>query len=300
MLKQQIERADVDKIKCFNFDCDEAVSKKKIESIMKVHNVGGDLLEKYERFKEKKANDSDPLIRWCTKPGCDTTIRAENTDATKLTCPTCSTEVCYQCKEPWHGEDVTCDEAIEQQMEGWAEETRVNIQACPLCKSKIEKNKGCNHMTCAFCEYEFCWGCGKSATQADRHFEPGRGCGVEMMDESIRPGDRGNRGCSLLKVLKYTGLGILAIIGYPFALVFGFPGYIGYVFYKNSAERNGCVRILAAILGVFLGLLLNAIFIPFAIIITLGFLANWPLNYCCTYCCITDDNVGEEENRRRA
>ena len=44
-------------------------------------------------------------------------------------------------------------------------------------------------MTCAFCKYEFCWACGASATTADRHFDIGRGCGVEMMDESVKPGD---------------------------------------------------------------------------------------------------------------
>ena len=42
-------------------------------------------------------------------------------------------------------------------------------------------------MTCAFCGYEFCWACGESATMADNHFA-GNGCGVEMMDEAVKPG----------------------------------------------------------------------------------------------------------------
>ncbi|TPX75898.1 hypothetical protein CcCBS67573_g02826 [Chytriomyces confervae] len=34
-----------------------------------------------------------------------------------------------------------------------------NTKECEKCQSTIEKNGGCNHMTCRKCKYEFCWVC---------------------------------------------------------------------------------------------------------------------------------------------
>jgi len=43
-------------------------------------------------------------------------------------------------------------------LEGWAEGNK-DVKKCPKCKILIEKNGGCNHMTCPKCEVHICWRC---------------------------------------------------------------------------------------------------------------------------------------------
>jgi len=33
------------------------------------------------------------------------------------------------------------------------------VKLCPNCRTKTEKNLGCDHMKCNFCQYEYCWIC---------------------------------------------------------------------------------------------------------------------------------------------
>ena len=35
----------------------------------------------------------------------------------------------------------------------------LGIKLCPACKSPIQKNLGCRHMTCSECKHNFCWKC---------------------------------------------------------------------------------------------------------------------------------------------
>jgi hypothetical protein len=44
-----------------------------------------------------------------------------------------------------------------------------HTKPCPQCRTAIEKNLGCNHMTCKKCGYEWCWLC--NATYTPGHYQ---------------------------------------------------------------------------------------------------------------------------------
>jgi E3 ubiquitin-protein ligase RNF19A len=68
---------------------------------------------------------------------------------------------------------------MEKKFQGWAS-GNINISYCPKCKTRVEKVEGCNHMTCYFCQFQWCWICG--GTYTDDHYVPINpfGCGNQQ------------------------------------------------------------------------------------------------------------------------
>ena len=198
-------------------------------------------------------------------------MRAENSDVKFLTCPTCGTEVCFNCRNTWHGENVSCKDALQGDLEEWVTKNKDNVSFCPCCKTRIEKNMGCNHMTCGFCSYEFCWACGGSASHADRHFS-GNGCGVEMMDTTVKPGDHLRRFSGLQgiknKIKNFfavlCGL-ITLVILYPLWLVFFAPIMMCVIGSEATRSSPLCGKLITILLMFMLGLILDICFIPLAL-----------------------------------
>lgn len=88
---------------------------------------------------------------------------------TELTC-LCGERICFKCGNEGHF-PATC-----QMAEEWLNNEKsdsanlqyikLNCEPCPKCKTQIEKNAGCQHMTCKKCLHEYCWVCKKPVAHA--------------------------------------------------------------------------------------------------------------------------------------
>jgi len=74
-------------------------------------------------------------------------------------CQSCQVEFCFECGKAPHM-PASCKALVEWEgIYGTSDfYVRKNSKPCPGCHAPIEKNQGCNHMTCR-CGVEFCWLC---------------------------------------------------------------------------------------------------------------------------------------------
>lgn len=155
-LKDKINSSNVLDIKCPD-SCGYIFKEEDIKEILLKDS---NLYDRYVKFKKIVILNQDPNLRWCIKPGCNTFIKCSS-NKSKVICPTCNFLMCFKCKGVWH-DKITCEKALEEEFKMY--EKKIGVKFCPKCKSRIEKNGGCNHMTCVQCKYQFCWICRRKYT----------------------------------------------------------------------------------------------------------------------------------------
>ncbi|PAA88544.1 hypothetical protein BOX15_Mlig030936g3 [Macrostomum lignano] len=186
--------------------------------------------------------NGDPNKKTC--PQCNMVTKNPNEKASKrlggeLTrCQRCEFSWCFRCHSPPHP-NMSCsaNSSGKQMLRDWGLETYFDgsqfirkARKCPSCKVYIEKNQGCNHMTCNRCSYQFCYVCGKNWRAGNFVF--GRhssrlsifGCKQKLFPgrPALRKLVRGT-----LFVLEATGIVIAVPIG--LALVIGLSPILGVI-----------------------------------------------------------------------
>lgn len=121
-----------------------------------------DEFKRYWRFVLRSYVDINKGVKWCPAAGCNKAISSAGGGLSSVRC-TCGNVFCLRCGEESHS-PVTCE-----QLALWQEKCKnesetanwilANTKKCPKCSVRIEKNQGCNHMTCRKCHFEFCWIC---------------------------------------------------------------------------------------------------------------------------------------------
>ena len=127
----------------------------------------------FVRAMTRSFSASSRHVRACPAAGCDLVVevRADVASGVKAVVCAAGHRFCFECMETPH-EPASCKNASK-----WADRDMceglgaawiiAHTKACPKCDSRIEKNNGCSHMTCAgrpkkggqACAHEFCWQC---------------------------------------------------------------------------------------------------------------------------------------------
>ncbi|KAI9266423.1 hypothetical protein EDC94DRAFT_603675 [Helicostylum pulchrum] len=160
---QKIKSSESKPIQCPQDGCSVTMDEKVIGLL-----VQSEVNERYKELLNRTYVDDNNALRWCPAPDCEYAIECHipNTSLTSVV-PTvvchCGNYMCFGCGLPNH------QPAICSIVKKWLRKCKddsetanwisANTKECTKCQSTIEKNGGCNHMTCRKCRHEFCWVC---------------------------------------------------------------------------------------------------------------------------------------------
>lgn len=110
----------------------------------------------------------DPRLRAC--PRCMTLVAGGSESCLDLQCPNCNMQWCFLHELAHEGRPCAGRQGranVWQRLRNgiWK---RYNTVYCRMCHAYIEKNQGCDHITCK-CRHEICWRCGKDYVFEDGH-----------------------------------------------------------------------------------------------------------------------------------
>eukprot|EP01038_Epipyxis_sp_PR26KG_P016115 gene16115-21902_t len=145
---------------CIIAHCAEHKCNQSITRSIYQHFLSPSYQEKYDIYLVKHFIDRSKNMSYCPAPRCEKV--AIGSGITTVRC-TCSNPFCFKCGEEAH-DPCSCAQLSdwnakclnESETANWI---LANTRKCPECNTRIEKNQGCNHMTCRMCKYEFCWIC---------------------------------------------------------------------------------------------------------------------------------------------
>lgn len=163
-LKQKIkDEGEAARIQCPSDGCGRILDSKSLDIL-----VTTDLVERYNELLHRTYVEHKDNFKWCPAPDCPNAIECgvKKSSLSKIV-PTvecrCGSRFCFGCPNPDH-QPAPC-ELVRRWLKKCADDSETanwisaNTKECPKCLSTIEKNGGCNHMTCKKCKYEFCWMC---------------------------------------------------------------------------------------------------------------------------------------------
>uniref|UniRef100_A0A0K0EH93 RBR-type E3 ubiquitin transferase n=1 Tax=Strongyloides stercoralis TaxID=6248 RepID=A0A0K0EH93_STRER len=163
-IKNQVDMNNAANITCMATNCDVVCLPTLVSQITDDNNKGS--FELYNNYMKTLCNEYievHPKMIKCPGTDCLSVIFAENASYKEVKCSNCSKKMCFSCSFQFHA-PANCSNMIKwkRKCEDDSETSnyiRAHTKECPKCHTTIEKNGGCNHMTCKFCSNEFCYVC---------------------------------------------------------------------------------------------------------------------------------------------
>ena len=250
-LSSRITEAKVANIKCFAYKCETDLTEEFINSKISKDDK---IVQKFKEFTFKNEIMRSSNKKFCPFPGCDSFIERRNEEK-YVKCKN-GHKCCYICLKDWHG-TAECDEELDKDFQIW-KENKI-IKRCPQCKFYTEKNEGCNHMTCAECQYQWCWLCEGKYTYD--HYQKGKCKGNQFVKanslaevENIRRENKRNQhsdgnyccSCCCIELCAETNWSCSFIAIYIGIILLFCIAPIGFIFVPLSALVAGAASSVSA------------------------------------------------------
>jgi chemotaxis protein histidine kinase CheA len=147
-------------VKCPNQNCLIKIEQPVMQAITANNK---DVYERYLDIAFNEYLNGEQGVKQCPTPDCNFKFIQFNERPESIVCGSCQQRYCSHCLFN-HPTNMTCAQAererdpdlVNQASEQWIRE---NTKNCPNCNHGIQKDLGCNHMTCRQCGHEFCWTC---------------------------------------------------------------------------------------------------------------------------------------------
>ncbi|KAL0334777.1 UNVERIFIED_CONTAM: putative E3 ubiquitin-protein ligase ARI1 [Sesamum radiatum] len=188
----KINEGQSKRIRCMAHKCNAICDEGIIRKLVSVRHP--DLAEKFDRFLLESYIEDNKMVKWCPSiPHCGNAIRVENDEFCEVEC-SCGLQFCFSCLSEAHS-PCSC-----LMWELWTKKCRdesetvnwitVHTKPCPKCHKPVEKNGGCNLVSC-ICGQAFCWLCG-GATGRDHTWShiANHSCGRYKEDDSFKQESR--------------------------------------------------------------------------------------------------------------
>lgn len=152
----------LDVVNCPASNCNAIVGDDKVLAMLS--SSPKRITEKYLKLISELFIEHNVQFNWCPGVNCSLVLKVDTTRCQNkpLLC-NYNHHFCGSCLQIWHA-PIQC-----QLLKKWVNRSKDDLESvswimenarpCPNCKVNIEKNQGCNHMTCKKCKHEFCWIC---------------------------------------------------------------------------------------------------------------------------------------------